>query len=56
LELIEALEEERELALQNTAEAQKERKWRYDKRLSLEDIKARDFILLFDSRHKKFPG
>jgi hypothetical protein len=55
LELIEALEEERKLALERTAEAQKERKKRYDRKLRIEDMQAGDFVLLWDSRRKKFP-
>jgi hypothetical protein len=56
LELIEVLEEERELALERTAKAQKESTKRYDRKLRIEDIQGGDFVLLLDSRHEKFPG
>jgi hypothetical protein len=56
LEFLEVLEEERELAFARMAEAQKERKKRYDRKLRIEDIQAGDSVLPWDSRHEKFPG
>ena len=56
LEFSELLEQERELALERMAEFQRERKKRYDRRLRIEDIQLGDSVLLWDSRHEKFPG
>jgi hypothetical protein len=56
LGLIENLEVERTYALERTERIQERRKKRYDKRIHSEPVHEGDEVLLYDSRHQKFPG
>lgn len=56
LAIIEELEEEREAALDQTKAVQDKRKFRFDSRIRHEPIFAGDLVLIYDSRHQKFPG
>jgi hypothetical protein len=53
---IEDLEVEHSMALERTEKIQERRKERYNKRIRLEPVNKGDSVLLFDSRHQKFPG
>ena len=57
LEEIDALEEAREEALQQTRKVQEKRKVVFDKKLPEENgITEGNMVLLYDSRHRNFPG
>jgi hypothetical protein len=53
---IEDLEVERDIALERTEKVQQQRKEKYDKKIRLEPVEKGDSVLLYDSRHQKFPG
>jgi hypothetical protein len=53
---IEDLEVEPDIALERTEKVQQQRKEKYDKKIRLEPIEKVDSVLLYDSRHQKFPG
>jgi hypothetical protein len=53
---IEDLEVEPDIALERTGKVQQRRKEKYDKKIRLEPIEKGDSVLLYDSRHQKFPG
>jgi hypothetical protein len=54
--MIKDLEVERQLALDRTEQVQEQRKQRYDERIRFEKVYKGDTVLLYDSRHHKFPG
>ena len=56
LEQIDALEEARFHAHEQTEAVQIKQKLRWDKKLSKVTIMSGDIVLVYDSRHEKFPG
>ena len=56
MDRIEALEEEREMALGRTLAIQQQRKRRFDKKIGKEKVGEDELALVYDSRHQKFPG
>jgi hypothetical protein len=55
-EYIADLEAERELALEQNEKIQLKRKRRFDRRIRFDPVYEGDSVLLYDSRHKNFPG